>query len=260
MTAYALMAVLCFAVLLAFGLGRSGGAAGLLQGPDDFMRMVQVLDWIDGQDWNDTVQRRLNPPAGVAMHWSRLADIPLAAIVVLAEPWLGRSGAVHLAALLVPPFLGGLLAVLFLWAADSLRPHRGVPLPVAMVCALPFPLLQMTPGRVDHHGLQLVLTALAIGLLIRALGTLTPTLSQRGGEGAVYGDPHPNPLPEGEGAIFALSQGERGLYSPSPGGSGGDILGPSPSPSPSPGGRGGHILGPYPGGRGGPSPFGRGLG
>ena len=34
-----------------------------------------------------------------------------------------------------------------------------------------YPLMQFRPGRVDHHGLQLVLTALAIGLLLRVLAS-----------------------------------------------------------------------------------------
>ncbi len=166
---YSLMASACFAGLLSFGLGREGGVAGLLRDTDDFMRMVQALDWIDGQGWNDTVQRRLNPPAGVAMHWSRLADVPLAAVIALVEPWSGRPGAVHLAALLVPPLLGGLFGALFLWAAGSLIQDRRAALPIGMVAALFFPLQQMLPGRVDHHGLQLVLTACAIGFLMRSL-------------------------------------------------------------------------------------------
>ena len=173
---YALAAVLGFAVLLTFGLGREGGAGRLLVGPDDFMRVVQVLDWLDGQSWNDVVQRRLNPPAGVDMHWSRLADLPLAAVITLAEPWLGRPGAVDLAVLVVPPLLGGVFLALFLWAAVPLIPNREAALPAAVFAtpALLNPLLQMQPGRVDHHGLQLVLAALAIGFLMRCLSPGRP--------------------------------------------------------------------------------------
>ncbi len=162
------MFILSFTVLVSIGLGREGGTSDLLQGTDDFMRMVQVIDWIDGQGWNDTLQRRLNPPAGVSMHWSRLADIPLGAVIWLAEPWFGRARAVYLSALLVPPLLGGLFTALFLWAANPLIPDRRSPEPVLTIVILLIPLLQMRPGRIDHHGLQLVLTSLGIGCLIRA--------------------------------------------------------------------------------------------
>ena len=165
---YFIMFMLSFTVLVSIGLGREGGTSDLLQGPDDFMRMVQVIDWIDGQGWSDTVQRRLNPPAGVSMHWSRLADIPLGAVIWLAEPWFGRARAVYLSALLIPPLLGGLFTALFLWAANPLIPDRRSPEPVLTIVILLIPLLQMRPGRIDHHGLQLVLTTLGIGCLIRA--------------------------------------------------------------------------------------------
>ncbi len=166
---YVFIFTLSFVALLSVGLGRGGGPSALLQGPDDLMRMVQVIDWIDGQGWTDTVQRRLDPPKGVAMHWSRLADIPLAAVISLAGPWLGRTQAVHLSALLVPPLLGGLFVALFLWAALPLTPDRRALVPILMTGALIIPLQQLLPGRIDHHGLQLVLTVLALGFLVRAL-------------------------------------------------------------------------------------------
>ena len=160
---------LTFAVLLSHGAGREGDVSALLRGPDDFLRLVQVADWLDGQGWSDTVQRRLNPPAGVAMHWSRLADAPLAAVIRLSEPWLGRDGAVYLSALLVPPLLGGLFAALFLGAAFAVIPGRRAHVPVLMIGTLLYPLREFLPGRVDHHGLQLVLTTLSVCLLVRAL-------------------------------------------------------------------------------------------
>ena len=166
---YVLTVVLSFAVLLSSSLGSDGSAAALLRGTDDFMRMVQVIDWIDGQGWDDTVQRRLNPPAGVDMHWSRLADLPLAAVLSLTEPWVGRARATYLSALLIPPLLGGALAASFLWGAASLIRNRRAPLPILMIATLVFPMRQMLPGRVDHHGLQWVLIALALAFLIRTL-------------------------------------------------------------------------------------------
>ena len=165
----AVLGALAFARLLWGGLERDGGIASLLAGPDDFMRLVQVVDWVDGQAWNDLVQRRLNPPHGVAMHWSRLADIPLAAAVVLGEPWLGRDEALQAAVLIVPALLGGCFIGLFCWASAPLAPNRQTLPVVLMIPALLGPMQQFRPGRIDHHGLQLLLAILAIGYLIRVL-------------------------------------------------------------------------------------------
>jgi len=43
---------------------------------DDMMRLIQVRDFIAGQSWFDADQHRMGPD-GTAMHWSRVADIPI---------------------------------------------------------------------------------------------------------------------------------------------------------------------------------------
>ena len=168
---YLLLAVLTFLALMAIGVGRStDGLSGLLTGPDDVMRMVQVVDWLDGQGWTDTVQRRLDPPEGVRMHWSRLADVPPAVVILAAEPIFGRDTAILISAVTVPVLLGTLFTTLFLWATLPLTTRRRAVVPILMVGALVLPLQQLLPGRIDHHGLQLVLTVFALGCLVRALG------------------------------------------------------------------------------------------
>ena len=49
------------------------------------MRLVQVRDLLAGQGWFDLTQYRLNPPDGVAMHWSRLIDLPIAVLIRAGE-------------------------------------------------------------------------------------------------------------------------------------------------------------------------------
>src|ERR1039458_7159007 len=44
---------------------------------DDAMRLVQVRSLLAGQPWFDMTSYRLDPPAGVFMHWSRVVDVPL---------------------------------------------------------------------------------------------------------------------------------------------------------------------------------------
>ncbi len=164
-----------FAVLLWGGLRDGHGELGeLLRGPDDFMRMTRVLDWLDGQAWHDPFAHRLNPPDGVAMHWSRLSDLPVAGVIAVAEPWLGRDRAALAAATLAPALLGGAFVAAFFWAAAPLAAGRRCAAPLLAAAALIAPLSQFAPGRIDHHGLQLLLLALMAGWLLRALPDASP--------------------------------------------------------------------------------------
>ena len=158
------------ALLLAVERPEAGAElADILRGPDDFMRMVRVVAWLDGQPWGDPMERRLNPPHGVSMHWSRLSDVPLAVGILAAEPWVGRERALVAAVTVVPPLLGGALVAVFLWATAALVPGRHLPAALLALPALALPLRQFASGRVDHHGLQLLLLLLATGWLLRAL-------------------------------------------------------------------------------------------
>ena len=76
--------------------------------PDDAMRLTQVRDFMNGQGWFDTIQRRLDPPNLFPLHWSRLVDAPLASLV-----WLFR---------LVLPTAEAERAMLALWAPLLLLP------------------------------------------------------------------------------------------------------------------------------------------
>jgi hypothetical protein len=103
------------------------------------------------------------------MHWSRLADLPLGALIRLADQFTARVHAVYLGVLLVPPILGAAFAAIFVWAAAPLAGRSGPLVPIMLIFALYLPLEQFHPGRVDHHGLQLVFAVLAAGLLFRAV-------------------------------------------------------------------------------------------
>src|SRR5437868_12898428 len=49
---------------------------------DDNMRLMQVRDLLHGQPWYDLRQHRMNSPAGANIHWSRLVDLPIAALLL----------------------------------------------------------------------------------------------------------------------------------------------------------------------------------
>ena len=59
---------------------------GTLQGPDDFMRLVQVRALLSGQPWYDLTAYRMFLPSGADIHWSRLIDAPLAGLIYTLSP------------------------------------------------------------------------------------------------------------------------------------------------------------------------------
>lgn len=138
--------------------------------PDDVMRLVQVRDLIAGQGWFDLAQHRVDEPhGGVAMHWSRLVDIPLASIIFLLTPIFGQHGAEMAAAVIVP--LVTFACALLLVARIAWRVVGGEAAGLACLSmALSVPLLaQIRPLRIDHHGWQIVLLLLAVnGLMARS--------------------------------------------------------------------------------------------
>jgi hypothetical protein len=69
---------------------------------DDNMRLAQVRALLNGQGWYDLRQYRLSPPAGFDIHWSRIVDLPIAALILLLRPFLGVAEAERLACGIAP--------------------------------------------------------------------------------------------------------------------------------------------------------------
>lgn len=148
----------------------------ILPDPDDMMRLVQIRDWLGGQGFFDLTQYRLGE--GLAMHWSRLPDLVPATLILMLEPLTGRAGAELAMVILWPALL--FAAALMLLAGIARRLGGGDAGVIALVLgALAYPMTGLfMPGRIDHHGLQLVL------LLIAARAMLAPPGA---GAGAVMG-------------------------------------------------------------------------
>jgi hypothetical protein len=129
--------------------------------PDDFMRLMQVRDLIDGQAWYDVRQYRIGAPDGADMHWSRIVDVPIAALILLFGTVLPQAQA-EMVALVLVPSLYLLATMVLLWKVMQ-RLDLPVPAILAGLLILPlFPLLphNFSPFRIDHHTPQ-ALCALA---------------------------------------------------------------------------------------------------
>jgi hypothetical protein len=150
-----IFAIWLVTALLFLFIARGAIADWKMGDPDDQLRLVQVRDWLAGQSWWDITQYRMNPPEGGPMHWSRLVDVPIAAMILLLRPLLGQPLAEQWASTIVPLLTYG--AVLAAFAATAKRLFGK---PAAVLAAATFftilpAAMQILPMRIDHHGWQL---------------------------------------------------------------------------------------------------------
>lgn len=163
--------IVALAVIVFLSWPQIGGvwAHGGFGDTDDAMRMAQIRDWMAGQGWSDLRQYRLAPPEGAPMHWTRVVDVQVAALIhafgFFFEPARAEIAA-RLAYMLV-------LSGLMLWAAArlgrTLAGPAGIAPALTLVAASGLSFGYMQFGRIDHHALQMVLLLFAWEAAVRAL-------------------------------------------------------------------------------------------
>ena len=135
---------------------------------DDFLRLQQIRDFVAGQSWFDLTQRRIAPPDGLAMHWSRLVDIPVLIFMVPLTPLVGAHLA-EVVATIAAPLLN--LLVLMIAIVGMTRRLVGIDVATSVLACLlalsaPTIYIQIHPGRIDHHGWQIAFAVLAVAALL----------------------------------------------------------------------------------------------
>lgn len=179
----------CVVALIAAVISVSSGMWGqVAESSDDIMRLLQIRDLLDGQNWFDLAQYRMGPPEGVdrvdgssstgtLMHWSRLVDLPIAAMILLFDVFFSRATAENLAMLCWPVLCAGVLyfalakGVQYLqltsrgWAPSNSHTEAWI-----FLALLVFSWIRGSPrftaGSLDHHNIQLVLIAISVALLL----------------------------------------------------------------------------------------------
>jgi hypothetical protein len=134
---------------------------------DDAMRLVQVRDWLAGQSWFDLTQYRLAPPDGVLMHWSRLVDVPIAALIRAGERLMPAALAERIAVTVWP---AALLLIFLIGVARLARELAGdgaARLAVLFAALTASVLQHFRPGAVDHHNVQLVVLVWMLVFAVR---------------------------------------------------------------------------------------------
>ncbi len=166
--AFAVASLLFFAINAVFAIrGVSPVLDGKLVETDDYLRLVRVeYLWQTGA-WFDAVIPRVNPPIGLALHWTRPMDVLLMAGALLGAPLLGFKTALFWWGALISPLLQILAIAAVIWAVAPLLSRRWLPLVAFYFVAQPAVLSRFLVGRPDHHGLLILLLVLAIGFGLR---------------------------------------------------------------------------------------------
>lgn len=136
---------------------------------DSLMRLVEVRDLLTGQGWFDLHQYRMGMEGGFVMHWSRLVDAPIAAIIVAVTALTGSADVAEtVARILWPLFLFGLTLLFIIRSARAVG-GESVVLPAVVIGTPTLYFLGIyEPGALDHHNVQLMLTLASLLLLLDA--------------------------------------------------------------------------------------------
>ncbi len=133
---------------------------------DDGMRLVEVRDFLNGQGWFDLMQYRMGLGNGTLMHWSRLIDLPIAALIKFFGLFLPQERAEAIS-LTVWPFA---LVVPSLWGMGLAGRRIGGIAGMHVVLGLSVLLLvtsnRFVPGAIDHHNAQFALVAIMTAMLL----------------------------------------------------------------------------------------------
>ncbi|MHA1189857.1 MAG: hypothetical protein ACTSSQ_05275 [Alphaproteobacteria bacterium] len=150
---------------------------------DSLMRLVEVRGILAGRGWFDPVLTQVVRPDGVAMHWSRLVDGPVAGLMALLRPLAGVAQAENIA-LALWPF--GLMIAFFALQARIATRLAGQK--ITMATLLPALVIAATAdwsthhfliGNIDHHGAMIV--------LVLALLAIAPSIATHRGAAIAAG-------------------------------------------------------------------------
>lgn len=142
---------------------------GILVDPDAYMRLSRVERLWDTGLWYDPVFSRIDPPNGLALHWTRPMDVLLLLGAWLATPLVGFDSALYWWGVFISPVLQIVSLVGLLWAAAPLLPSQWRSWAAFLFALQPGIFVSFLVGRPDHHGLLAVLTIILLGLTIRIL-------------------------------------------------------------------------------------------
>ncbi len=146
--------------------------------PDALLRLQQIRDLMAGQAWFDVTQYRMDPPDGASMHWSRLVDLPVLALILLFATLLPQAQAEFWAMLCIPLlYLGCALTLLKAILVKLGLRGMHVLLGLALVVLSPLIVPAFAPLMIDHHSLQALAMLAMASLFLHRRSSLAAACS-----------------------------------------------------------------------------------
>ena len=158
--ACAVSLILIVIAIITGSFGEIGGDS------DDKIRLAQITDYLNGQSWFHTDQYRMGLAGGTDMHWSRLPDLPIILLTKFLSVFVGQAAALKIAFSIWPPMLGGLLIAAFMVGARHYSSLRGQVFTAILASLFVLMYFRFTPGNIDHHNIQFVCIAFAMGFAL----------------------------------------------------------------------------------------------
>ena len=158
----------CLFLSLFFGQTTNVWHGGLYD-PDNYLYLIQAMDWLNGQGWYDPVQHRLSPPLGVPLHYSHLLSAFYGCLIFLLRPFLSATSAALAVASFVPLFFFALFLFCLRRLTQGFVDKEWGDFSAYIIVFSPYVLSRFLPGYVDHHGLILLLSVASFLFLTQAV-------------------------------------------------------------------------------------------
>lgn len=125
---------------------------------DDDLRFLQLKHLMITGVWYDLSLPMIQSPESYLSPWSRLIDLPYAAIAAILGPFVGQDLALLVATQVWPPMMLLVFTGLMVRTVQALTPPEALSVPVWLVLGfvLIFAAGEFSPGRIDHHNGQIL--------------------------------------------------------------------------------------------------------
>ncbi|OWZ90972.1 hypothetical protein B9J07_24420 [Sinorhizobium sp. LM21] len=127
---------------------------------DDSLRGLQIKAFLEDGGWLRPAIPRILMPEPYISPWSRIVDLPYMLIAFSLQSALGAEDALAVTFQVWPAVMAVFFTIGVVGVLSRIAPRKGELSP-GMLCAvlvlMAFAIWEFSPGRIDHHNLQMVL-------------------------------------------------------------------------------------------------------